>query len=94
MSKALHFLDSFQERRKNYVAPTGEHNIPSNLWKKRMSCWPELIVPLISVPKIPPRLCWETFAQDFEFSNIVCLVGKDVRNKKKGNQQFLKPLPS
>ena len=54
-----------------------------------MSCWPELIVALISVPKIPCRLCWKTFAQDCVSSSIMSLAGRRHSKIKKVNQKFL-----
>ena len=39
--------------KKTWLASLEEPNILSNLWKKRMNCFPKLIVLLISVPKIP-----------------------------------------
>ena len=91
MIKALHFLDSFQERRNLQAASTGQCSIPSNLWQKRMSFWQELIVPLINVPKNPCRFWWKTFAKDFESPAIVGLAGKTLEIKK-ASQQVLKNL--
>ena len=72
-------LSNFCASSKKGVSGLTRRAQQSNLWKKTMSRWPELIVLVISVPKIPCRFCWKMFAQEIESSTIVSLVGKDIR---------------
>ena len=64
-----------KEKSPSSLNRTPQHSI--KLGQKRMSFWPELIVPLINVPKIPCRFCWKTFAKDFKSSAVVSLAGKN-----------------
>ena len=65
-----------KEKSPSSLNRTAQHSI--KLGQKRMSFWPELIVPLINVPKIPCRFCWKTFTKDFESSAVVSLAGKNI----------------
>ena len=54
-----------------------------------MSCWSELIVPPISVLKIPCRHCWKIFVEDFNFSAMESQAGNGNGESRKLSDNFL-----